>query len=62
MCVLIQLDLQTLYHMTVNKIDSGVPQLIELLVGILQVNNINESWSGMFEVEVDADEKQQIGL
>ena len=42
------------------KIDRGVPQLIELLVGILQVNGNNESWSWVFEVEAGADEKQQV--
>ena len=44
----------------ITQIDRGVPQLIELLMGVPQVNGNNESWSGVFKVEVGADEKQQI--
>ena len=40
--------------------DRGVPQFIELLVGVPKVNGNNESLSGVFGVGAGADENQQI--
>ena len=34
--------------------------LIELIGGVPEAKGNNESWSGVFEVEAGADEKQQI--